>query len=115
MSRRDVIVLRNRGILLMLTLAVSAVGGGVRDAYHLPRRHHELRQRRFLFQAVVPERPGTPERGGLSRPRVHTGKDPGVYRIAVVGDSFTYGNGVRQEDRYSDLAASESCRRISKC
>ena len=30
-------------------------------------------------------------------------KAPGVYRIAVVGDSFTFGNGIRQEDRYSDL------------
>lgn len=30
-------------------------------------------------------------------------KTPGVYRIAVVGDSFTYGNGIRQQDRYSDL------------
>ena len=30
-------------------------------------------------------------------------KAPGTYRIAVIGDSFTYGNGIRQEDRYSDL------------
>jgi hypothetical protein len=30
-------------------------------------------------------------------------KPPGIYRIAVVGDSFTYGNGIRQEDRFSDL------------
>ena len=30
-------------------------------------------------------------------------KPPGTYRIAVVGDSFTWGNGVRQQDRYSDL------------
>lgn len=30
-------------------------------------------------------------------------KSPGTYRIAIVGDSFTFGNGIRQEDRYSDL------------
>ena len=30
-------------------------------------------------------------------------KPPGTYRIAVVGDSFTFGNGIRQQDRYSDL------------
>ncbi len=30
-------------------------------------------------------------------------KPPGTYRIAVIGDSFTFGNGIRQEDRYSDL------------
>ena len=30
-------------------------------------------------------------------------KAPGTYRIAVIGDSFTYGNGIRQQDRYSDL------------
>lgn len=30
-------------------------------------------------------------------------KAPGTYRIAVVGDSFTYGNGIRQQYRYSDV------------
>lgn len=30
-------------------------------------------------------------------------KAPGAYRIAVVGDSFTFGNGIRQQDRFSDL------------
>ena len=34
-------------------------------------------------------------------------KAAGTFRIAVVGDSFTYGNGVRQEDRYSDLLQTE--------
>jgi hypothetical protein len=30
-------------------------------------------------------------------------KAPGTYRIAIVGDSFTFGNGLRQQDRFSDL------------
>lgn len=30
-------------------------------------------------------------------------KPPGVYRVAVMGDSFTYGNGLRQDERFSDL------------
>ena len=33
-------------------------------------------------------------------------KARGAYRIAVVGDSFTFGNGIRQQDRYSDLLQS---------
>lgn len=30
-------------------------------------------------------------------------KPPGVYRVAVMGDSFTYGNGVREDQRFSNL------------
>jgi len=30
-------------------------------------------------------------------------KPAGTYRIAVVGDSFTWGNGVREQDRYSNV------------
>lgn len=30
-------------------------------------------------------------------------KPAGIYRIAAVGDSFTFGNGVRQEDRYTEV------------
>jgi hypothetical protein len=29
-------------------------------------------------------------------------KPPGVYRIAVVGDSFTFGQGIKEEDRFSN-------------
>lgn len=31
------------------------------------------------------------------------GKAPGVYRVAVMGDSFTYGNGVAENQRFSNL------------
>ena len=33
-------------------------------------------------------------------------KPQGVYRIAAVGDSFTFGNGIREEERYSEVLQS---------
>jgi hypothetical protein len=30
-------------------------------------------------------------------------KPTGVFRVAAVGDSFTFGNGIRRQDRYTDL------------
>lgn len=33
-------------------------------------------------------------------------KPAGVYRIAAVGDSFTFGNGIAQDERYSDILQS---------
>lgn len=44
---------------------------------------------------------------GFRGPAFSDAKAPGTYRIAVVGDSFTYGNGVRQQDRYSELLQAE--------
>jgi hypothetical protein len=38
-------------------------------------------------------------------PEVVVARPPGVYRIAVVGDSFTEGQGVRERDRFTDLLA----------
>ena len=43
---------------------------------------------------------------GFRERQFDSAKAPGVYRVAVVGDSFTFGNGIRQQDRYSDLVQS---------
>lgn len=37
------------------------------------------------------------------RERPFTAKVPGAYRIAVVGDSFTFGNGINADERFSAL------------
>lgn len=39
---------------------------------------------------------------GFRAPAVDPGKRPGIYRIAVIGDSLTFGNGLPRAERYSD-------------
>lgn len=36
-------------------------------------------------------------------PEFAEAKPDGVFRVAVLGDSFTYGNGLKQDERFSDL------------
>jgi len=97
---------RNRAILLLITLTVCIVG-----AEYVTR---------FVFRDVTT----SSDNGGYfssrwyRRGEVHTNsmgfrgrqfdpvKPDGVYRIAAVGDSFTFGNGIRQDDRYSELLQS---------
>jgi hypothetical protein len=50
---------------------------------------------------------------GFRGPEFDEIKPAGIYRVAVLGDSFTYGNGIAEEDRFSDrLAAALGERRI---
>lgn len=94
---------RNRAILFVITLTISL---GLAEP-----------MTRFLFRDVTT----SADNGGFfSRRWYRTGavhlnaagfrerqfsaaKAAGTYRIAVVGDSFTFGNGIRPQDRYSDL------------
>jgi hypothetical protein len=99
---------RRRIILLAVTLLVSAIGAEYAT--------------RLVFRDVTT----SSDNGGYFSRRwyriggaIHTNamgfrerdfemrKPAGVYRIAAVGDSFTYGNGIRQQDRYSDLLQSQ--------
>lgn len=103
MTGAQLVALRNRLLLLAVALVGSAIG-----AEHAAR---------FVFRDVTTS---TDNAGFFTRRWLRTGpnrfnvfgfrgpsfsqtKPPGVYRIAVVGDSFTFGNGIRQEDRYTDL------------
>lgn len=105
-DRRDEIDLaawRNRALALVITFGIAAIGAEFST--------------RWIFREVTT----SSDNGGyFSRRWARTdavrmnaagfrgrsfdpAKAAGVYRIAIVGDSFTYGNGIRQEERYSDL------------
>ena len=106
-SRESIAALRNRLILLTVTLAVLAVASEFAT--------------RWIFRAVTT----SSDFGGYFSRRWaqtevihinHAGfrgrefandKPAGVYRIAVVGDSFTYGNGIPDNARFSDLLQSK--------
>lgn len=97
---------RNRAILLAVTLLLCAI-----SAEYVTR---------FVFRDVTTssDNGGYFSRRWYRQGEVHYNsmgfrgrefaavKPPDVYRIAAVGDSFTFGNGVRQQDRYSEILQS---------
>lgn len=94
---------RNRVLLGLITIAIStAVVEPMarfvfRDVTSSSDNGGYFTQRWFRTGAVHQNSSGFRER------EFSAVKPAGTYRIAVVGDSFTWGNGVRQEDRYSNL------------
>lgn len=59
---------------------------------------------RFAFRRVFPGvRPSVSLNSRGYRDREIGPKDPNRYRIAIIGDSFTFGNGVEEPDRFSNL------------
>jgi hypothetical protein len=102
-SHVDVAVWRNRLLLITITLTASAIGAEYAT--------------RFIFRDVTTssDNGGFFSRRWYQRGEVTTNalgfrerafdpiKPAGIYRIAAVGDSFTFGNGIRQQERYSDV------------
>jgi hypothetical protein len=106
MRRIDWVAWRNRAILLAITLGISAIG-----AEYVTR---------FVFRSVTTssDNGGYFSRRWYRQGQVHENvmgfrgrnfdpvKLPGTYRIAAVGDSFTFGNGIREDERYSEILQS---------
>jgi hypothetical protein len=103
MTKRDLITLRNRGILLLLTLAISAFAAEYATRIVFRDVTTSSDNGGFFSRRWYRTDPVHENAAGFRGREFTAAKPPGVYRIAVVGDSFTYGNGVRQQDRYSDL------------
>jgi hypothetical protein len=94
---------RNRVLLSLFAFAASIAAAEpvtrllLRDVTTSPDNSGYFSKRWLRSGAVRRNHAGFRER------EFEEAKPPGTYRIAVVGDSFTFGNGIRQEDRYSDL------------
>ena len=94
---------RNRAVLFVITVAISIAAAEpmtrflFRDVTTSADNGGYFTRRWFRTGAV------RMNSSGFRGPEFSAVKPAGVYRIAAVGDSFTYGNGIRQEDRYSDL------------
>jgi hypothetical protein len=97
---------RNRFILLTVTLLITSVAAEFmtrwvfRNVTTSADNGGYFSRRWYRLESVRPNAAGFRER------EFNPVKPAGVYRIAVVGDSFTYGNGIRQADRYSDVLQS---------
>jgi hypothetical protein len=107
MTKRDVIALRNRTVLLLLTLSILAVGAEFATRFIFRDVTTSSDNGGFFSRRWYRSGPSHENHAGFRGREFSPEKPAGVYRIAIVGDSFTYGNGVRQEDRYSDLLQRE--------
>ena len=88
-------------LVLTLSLAISVIGGeaAIRWLYRdltTTADFHGYFTQRWLRSAV------RHNHYGFRGPEFSEIKPAGVYRVAVLGDSFAYGNGVAEQDRFSD-------------
>jgi hypothetical protein len=94
---------RNRALLSLFALAVSIVAAEplTRALFRnvtTTSDYGGFFSRRWLRSGAVSR-----NHAGFRDREFAEAKPDGVYRIAVVGDSFTFGNGIRQDERYSEL------------
>lgn len=87
---------RIRWIGLRLVFSIAVLAGALFTA--------ELAARFVFREAISTVGPTEPLRNSLGfREREIRPKTPNRYRIAIIGDSFTFGNGIDVQDRFSNL------------
>ena len=94
---------RNRALLLLFTLAISLAFAEAatrvifRDVTTSSDNQGYFTRRWAQTGAVQTNGAGFRERSFSDV------KAPGTYRVVAVGDSFTYGNGIRNDERYTEI------------
>lgn len=86
------------GVVLRLAFSAAVLTAGLGVI--------EVAMRRMMPTAMHPPTPAESDNALGFREREIGAKVPGRYRIVVIGDSFTYGNGVEVPERFSDLLES---------
>lgn len=96
------------GKLLIQPLSPPLVADEYRHHRLIPNSHAEFRQPDFAYVQHV-------NNLGLRGPDMVAEKPPGTYRIVMLGDSFTMGKGVEDNETFSALLAASLPPRIAAC
>jgi hypothetical protein len=112
LTRTQLVAMRNRGLLLMVALSIATVGAEYATRLIFRDVTTSTDNSGFFTRRWLRSRPSRRNAAGFRGPSYSDTKPPGTYRIAIVGDSFTFGNGIRQEDRFSDLLQAQLPSRI---
>ena len=95
---------RNRALLLLFTLAISVAFAEAATRL-IFRDVTTTSDNQGYFTRRWSEAGGAVQTnaGGFRERSFSEVKAPGAYRIVAVGDSFTYGNGIRNDERYTEI------------
>ncbi len=96
------------GFLLIRPLSPPLAPDEYRHHKLVPNSYSQLQQRDFSYVQRV-------NNFGLRGPDVAAGKPPDTYRILMLGDSFTMGKGVEDNETFSALLQESLNRRLEAC
>ncbi len=96
------------GFLLIRPLSPPLVPDQYRHHKLVPNSHSRLEQRDFSYVQRV-------NNVGLRGKDIAEEKSPGTYRILMLGDSFTMGKGVNDDETFSVLLETALNRRLAVC
>lgn len=103
MDRAAVHRLGLRFVLAVLTLGISSAAAEIATRWLFRDVTTTADNRGFFSRRWYRQNPAVLNAAGFRGRPFATEKPAGVFRVAVVGDSFTYGNGIRSADRFTDV------------
>ncbi len=103
MTRQQLVKTGSRFLLLTVTLGMTLVAAEYAARWVLRDVTTTTDNAAFFTRRWLRTNPSRFNAQGYRGRAFTDAKPPGIFRVAVVGDSFTFGNGLRQDDRYTEL------------